>query len=593
MQISCCLIGFGRIGQIHYKNIIDGHNRNYWNLLYIIESEKEVQRVNEILQDKKITVTTSLDKVLNDPKINCIFICSPTHMHYSHIMKCLQHGKHVFCEKPIDENIENIKKCYDFAKSKHLHLLCAYNRRFDNKISMLKTNIHSIGDINQIISVTRDYPYPNVNFLKASSGLFNDCALHDIDYINWILDDKPVTVYASAKSSKPSEISGDQLDDSCIIMEYSNKIRAFIYCSRISKTYDQRIEIFGDKGNLTVENPYGNINLFTQYGRNISFDRRYEQSYINELSYFYNVLTNKEPMLITKEECINNLIIIKACEESYRTEKKVLINYGYKLRDYTNADQAVKNNYLKARKYQTIDHVKNMHEKYLKFDTCLTIDEIFEKLEDFVDISDPDVSLPNLVHLYQSAEMSRKDNQPEWFQFITLLHDIGKIMYLKGDDKDGTSLKEQWGMVGDTFLVGCKIPDSIIFPEYNSENPDMKNPLYNTYYGIYKEKCGLENTWCSWGHDEYLYQILVHNNIEVPLEALYIIRYHSLYVYHDKDEYQHLMNETDHKYKPFLKLFNKYDLYSKPDCKVIIQEDIKNYYKNLIKKFIPNGRLSI
>ena len=205
MKISCCLIGFGRIGQIHYKNIIYAHNRNYWDILYIIESKDKIKRTNEILQNKEIIVTTEFNKALKDPKITCVFICSPTYMHYSHIMSCLQNGKHVFCEKPIDENINNIKECYDYAKLKKLHLFCGYNRRFDNKISMLKTNIHSIGNINQIISITRDYPYPNVDFLKNSSGLFNDCALHDIDYINWILDDKPVTVYASAKSSKPSE----------------------------------------------------------------------------------------------------------------------------------------------------------------------------------------------------------------------------------------------------------------------------------------------------------------------------------------------------------------------------------------------------
>ena len=53
------------------------------------------------------------------------------------------------------------------------------------------------------------------------------------------------------------------------------------------------------------------------------------------------------------------------------------------------------------------------------------------------------------------------------------------------------------------------------------------------------------------------------------------------------------MNEKDNKYKDFLKIFNKYDRYSKPDSKNSISHDIKNYYKNLIKKFIPNNKLII
>tara|TARA_B100000508_G_scaffold140772_1_gene143344 strand:+ start:4548 stop:5552 length:1005 start_codon:yes stop_codon:yes gene_type:complete len=327
IQIPCCLIGFGRIGQIHYKNIINSTNRNQWNILHIVEDEKMIDEVTNKMQYKDVNVTSSLEEALNDPKVKCVFICSPTHMHYSNIMTCLKYDKHVFCEKPISENIEEIQKCYDYAKSKNLHLFCAYNRRFDNEICKLKTNIHSIGKINQIICITRDYPYPNVDFLKNSSGIFNDCVIHEIDFINWVLDDKPLSVFANAKKSKPSEISGDQIDDSSITMEYSNGICVFIYCSRISKTYDQRVEIFGDEGNLTIKNPFGEINTFTQYGRNISFKQRYEASYINELTYFYKVVNKEEPMIITKDDSVTNLTIIKACEESCKTEKKVLIEY--------------------------------------------------------------------------------------------------------------------------------------------------------------------------------------------------------------------------------------------------------------------------
>ena len=102
-----------------------------------------------------------------------------------------------------------------------------------------------------------------------------------------------------------------------------------------------------------------------------------------------------------------------------------------------------------------------MHKKYLKFDKKLNIKNIFKSLEKFVDISDPDISLPNYYHGIQTAEAIRKDGHPEWLQLVGLIHDIGKIIFLKGCDEDGTSIKNQWGIVGDTFIVGCKIPDSI------------------------------------------------------------------------------------------------------------------------------------
>lgn len=55
-------------------------------------------------------------------------------------------------------------------------------------------------------------------------------------------------------------------------------------------------------------------------------------------------------------------------------------------------------------------------------------------------------------------------------------------------------------------MLGCQIPDSVVFPEYSCENPDMKDPLYSTKTGMYLEHIGLDNLLFAWGHDEYLYR---------------------------------------------------------------------------------------
>tara|TARA_B110001450_G_C17588984_1_gene468147 strand:+ start:336 stop:1037 length:702 start_codon:yes stop_codon:yes gene_type:complete len=231
-----------------------------------------------------------------------------------------------------------------------------------------------------------------------------------------------------------------------------------------------------------------------------------------------------------------------------------------------------------------------MHKKYLTYEKKMFIKDVFKKLEQFVDISDPDITLPNFYHGIQTAEAIRRDGYPEWLQLVGLIHDIGKIIYLWGSDKDGTSIKTQWGIVGDTFIVGCKLPKQIVFPEFNKENQDITNPIYNTRLGIYKENCGLDNVMCSWGHDEYLYQVLKHNNINLPEEALYIIRFHSLYSYHKKDEYRYFINEKDKHMFRWLKIFNEYDLYSKSDT-FKLDSNIIEYYDKLIEKFIPGSFL--
>ena len=165
-------------------------------------------------------------------------------------------------------------------------------------------------------------------------------------------------------------------------------------------------------------------------------------------------------------------------------------------------------------------------------------------------------------------------------QLVGLIHDLGKVMYKKGCDKDGTSETEQWGLVGDTFIVGHPIPDTIVFPEFNELNPE-----YN-YVSNKLENIGLDNTHCSFGHDEYLYRLLKFNEIKLPEEAYYMIRYHSLYVWHTENEYSYLENEKDIKMKEFVKLFNKYDLYTKKEEELDIPK-LKKYYDKIVKKYFP------
>lgn len=132
---------------------------------------------------------------------------------------------------------------------------------------------------------------------------------------------------------------------------------------------------------------------------------------------------------------------------------------------------------------QTVAFYERMVEKYSfadgKYRAKMTIREAFKALESYVDSSDPDLDLPNLLHMLQTAEGIRKAGHPDWFQLCGLIHDMGKIMFLWGtpeDGQQGTAAGPQWSLGGDTWVVGCRIPDSVVFPEFNAHNPDMKDP---------------------------------------------------------------------------------------------------------------------
>lgn len=264
--------------------------------------------------------------------------------------------------------------------------------------------------------------------------------------------------------------------------------------------------------------------------------------------------------------------------------EKVFRNYND-----TDVNAAVREHYRKMRQRQTFEYVQRMQRKYLKFDKPMDLWEAMSHLNDLIDVSDPDLDLPNVQHLIQSAEAIRADNRPDWMQLVGLIHDLGKVMFLWGSDEDGTSQNEQWGMVGDVFVVGCALPESCVYPEFNELNPDMSDSRYNSELGIYNKHCGLDNLTLAWGHDEYLYQVLKnHNGNLIPQAGMVMIRYHSFYPWHSGGSYASLLCAKDKEYLNWIKDFNKYDLYTKCN-KTYDLDEIKDYYLPIAQKYLGSG----
>ena len=247
-------------------------------------------------------------------------------------------------------------------------------------------------------------------------------------------------------------------------------------------------------------------------------------------------------------------------------------------RNYHDSEKVdtVREFYRLNHQYQTYDFVVNKQKEFLKFEKKeMPFWNAVDYLNTLVDDSDPDTSLDQLQHLLQASEAIRADGHPDWFVLTGFIHDMGKVLCLFDEP--------QWAVVGDTFPVGCQHSDKIVYPEFFEDNPDSKDGRYNTKYGVYSPNCGLDAVKMSWGHDEYLYQMVKDY---LPERALYMIRYHSFYSQHRENAYDHLMNDHDREMFKWVDKFNPYDLYSKvsvpPDSKAL-----RPYYEDLVAKYLP------
>jgi inositol oxygenase len=248
--------------------------------------------------------------------------------------------------------------------------------------------------------------------------------------------------------------------------------------------------------------------------------------------------------------------------------------------DYRNYDEpdrdTVREFYRLNHRHQTHEFATNKKRDFSQLNRRqMTVLEALEFLNTLVDDSDPDIDLSQRDHLLQTAEAIRADGHPDWFVLVGLIHDLGKILCLFGEP--------QWAVVGDTFPVGCRFSESIVYPEFFADNPDINDERFQSELGVYSAACGLRNIDMSWGHDEYLYQVVKD---KLPEPALYMIRFHSFYPWHREHAYQYLLDDHDREMLSSVLQFNQYDLYSKSPA-LPIWDELQPLYTDLIEKYLP------
>jgi len=247
-------------------------------------------------------------------------------------------------------------------------------------------------------------------------------------------------------------------------------------------------------------------------------------------------------------------------------------------------ENSIHNFYKKNHSHQTLSFVQEMHRVNHDFKITMSLWDVISLLDEIEDESDPDTQKKQSVHSLQTAEALRAAfPELDWLHLVGFIHDLGKILLLPPFDLPS------WCVVGDTFPVGCSFDPCVVYSDLFEDNEDRNNVLYSSDVGIYSPHCGLDNVLFSYGHDEYLYQMLKHNECLIPDLGMKIIRYHSFYSWHKENAYGHLTNEQDDEVKQWVRRFSECDLYSKgaptPDPSVI------EYYHTLTTKYFPNFNL--
>jgi len=253
--------------------------------------------------------------------LDAVLICTGTNSHSELIAAAAQAQLSIFCEKPIGATGELVDSSFRICAEKQVLLCCSFQRRFDQTYQAARAAVAEgkIGTPTFVRVFFGDHPCPSIEFLKNGGCPFMDLAPHDVDFVRWCIGSDPVEIHGTGSSSDPVLAEEDILDSAMITIKFENGCLCNIFMSRSATYgYDQRCEIFGTKGMISIENERETGCTFSA-GTGIvaskyknSFPQRFREAFENELNHFIQVVRSpnsswkeKQAMWpITKEDCI-------------------------------------------------------------------------------------------------------------------------------------------------------------------------------------------------------------------------------------------------------------------------------------------------
>ena len=326
------LIGAGRIGKLH------GELLTYHIPEAVIKTVAEIDIDNIKPWAKQLNIfnlTTDTGDILNDPEIEAVLICSSTDTHAQLIIEAARAGKHIFCEKPIDFNIKKIKQALKSVQDAGVKLQIGFNRRFDHNFMKVREYVKSgkLGAVHIVKITSRDPTPPPLAYLKVSGGIFLDMTIHDFDMARYLSVSEVEEVYAQGAVLVDPAIGGiGDVDTAITTLKFKNGAMGVIDNSRQAVYgYDQRVEVFGSKGYVEVENDFPNsAKLSTAEGvtrdkPQYFFLERYRMSYIEELKTFVDAVAKDKEPPVTGSDGLQPVLIGTAALKSLKERRPVKI----------------------------------------------------------------------------------------------------------------------------------------------------------------------------------------------------------------------------------------------------------------------------
>lgn len=231
--------------------------------------------------------------MLQDDRVDIIYICTPNILHKEHIMLALKYHKHVICEKPMVLNLEDLDECFAYAKRQNCFLMEAHKTVFTTLNAYLLEQINK-GVIGKIHFIEAQYA-SNVlpaqkqisswHYAKEGGGCLYDIGVYPIAYANYFAQSKINDHYVMEH-----KIDGIYCDKGQAMITYDNGIMAHIVtswqCDMINIGY-----IYGELGYIECHNFWKSTQAFLVLnGKKVLIEKKMESDFTPEIEHAINCI---------------------------------------------------------------------------------------------------------------------------------------------------------------------------------------------------------------------------------------------------------------------------------------------------------------
>ena len=330
-KVNIAVIGTGRMGSVHVANLV--RHIPQANLAAICDIRLEVAQA--LAQDLGISrVEQNYYELLADPSIEAVLIATSTNTHARIIQDAAAAGKHIFCEKPLALELEDVDQALAAVENAHVKLQVGFNRRFDKSFQKVHEIVES-GQIGNpcILRITnRDPELPAMEFLRVSGGMFLDMSIHDFDMARFQVGEVEEVYAIGNVLIEPGLNDFGDLDTTIITLKFANGAIGTIDNSRQAVYgYDQRLEVFCTEGTAQADNETettirkGNRDGFLAAKLPYFFMQRYAPCYIEEVRTFIECVRDDRPTPVTGRDGRMAVVIGHAAWKSFHEQRPVKI----------------------------------------------------------------------------------------------------------------------------------------------------------------------------------------------------------------------------------------------------------------------------